>query len=92
MLPIPALANNNFVANEKLLKQLGNTIDENCDGVVETCPSVCGNGALEPGEECDDGNLINGDGCNSNCSVEANYRCFNGSKTTKSICSYTGPM
>ncbi len=31
---------------------------------------MCGNGILEPGEQCDDGNLINGDGCHSNCTYE----------------------
>ena len=32
----------------------------------------CGNGIVEdPHEECDDGNLENGDGCNSKCSMEA---------------------
>ena len=30
---------------------------------------VCGNGKLEANEECDDGNLENGDGCESNCKV-----------------------
>jgi cysteine-rich repeat protein len=33
-------------------------------------PPVCGNGKLEPGEECDDGNLSNGDGCSCTCTVE----------------------
>ena len=28
---------------------------------------VCGNGVVEPGEECDDGNTFDGDGCNANC-------------------------
>ncbi|MFH2006486.1 MAG: LamG-like jellyroll fold domain-containing protein [bacterium] len=32
---------------------------------------VCGNNALEPGEQCDDGNRINGDGCSSECDFEA---------------------
>lgn len=31
---------------------------------------VCGNGKIETGEECDDGNVINGDGCSSTCSIE----------------------
>ena len=32
----------------------------------------CGNGIVEdPHEECDDGNLENGDGCNSKCATEA---------------------
>ena len=37
-----------------------------------TCPTpVCGNGMQEPGEQCDDGNLSNGDGCSSACMNEA---------------------
>ncbi len=31
---------------------------------------ACGDGALNPEEECDDGNLANGDGCNARCVVE----------------------
>lgn len=31
---------------------------------------ICGNGALEPGEECDDGNTASGDGCTSYCVAE----------------------
>jgi cysteine-rich repeat protein len=30
---------------------------------------ICGNGILESGETCDDGNLVNGDGCESNCTI-----------------------
>jgi cysteine-rich repeat protein len=32
-----------------------------------TAPAVCGNGALEQGEECDDGNAASGDGCLATC-------------------------
>ncbi|MBI2378197.1 MAG: DVUA0089 family protein [Deltaproteobacteria bacterium] len=31
---------------------------------------ICGNGLLEPGEACDDGNTADGDGCQSDCSYE----------------------
>ncbi len=31
---------------------------------------VCGNGIIEIGEGCDDGNLLNGDGCSSLCQIE----------------------
>jgi cysteine-rich repeat protein len=31
---------------------------------------VCGNGIVEPGEECDDGNTVNWDGCSSTCVCE----------------------
>ncbi len=30
----------------------------------------CGNGILETGEECDDGNTVSGDGCSSTCQIE----------------------
>ena len=32
-------------------------------------PVECGNNVLEPGEACDDGNLVDGDGCESTCQV-----------------------
>jgi cysteine-rich repeat protein len=31
------------------------------------CPSVCGNGIIEIGEVCDDGNNLNGDNCDPTC-------------------------
>lgn len=44
------------------------------DGVncTNTCipPPVCGNGVVEAGEQCDDGNVTNGDGCDENCQIE----------------------
>jgi len=36
-----------------------------------SCPTtVCGNGILETGEQCDDGNTVNSDGCSSVCARE----------------------
>jgi cysteine-rich repeat protein len=35
-------------------------------------PSVCGNGVVESGEECDDGNLVSEDGCSQGCLTESN--------------------
>ncbi len=32
---------------------------------------VCGDGVLDAGEGCDDGNTVDGDGCSSKCRVEA---------------------
>ena len=37
------------------------------------CP-VCGNGVREPGEQCDDGNTGNLDGCDSQCRLEVEER------------------
>jgi cysteine-rich repeat protein len=39
------------------------------EAAVIISPIICGNGILEPGEECDDGNLINGDGCDDQCKI-----------------------
>jgi len=40
-------------------------------GAVEISCDVCGDGILHPGtEQCDDGNLTNGDGCSSFCLFE----------------------
>lgn len=33
-------------------------------------PIKCGDGVLDKGEECDDSNTINGDGCSYNCMIE----------------------
>ncbi len=33
-------------------------------------PILCGNSILETGEECDDGNVANGDGCSAQCKIE----------------------
>ncbi|TFH26792.1 MAG: DUF4215 domain-containing protein [Myxococcales bacterium] len=48
------------------------TIDTTTDlttCVAGVCP-LCGNGVLNGGEECEDANLVSGDGCASNCTVE----------------------
>jgi cysteine-rich repeat protein len=50
-----------------------------CDGTPDSCDEPlsciagicgsadCGNGIVEPGEQCDDGNDVEGDGCNNDC-------------------------
>jgi cysteine-rich repeat protein len=45
-----------------------------CTGSTNYNP-WCGNGVLDPREECDDGNAKNGDGCSSLCQIEINYVC-----------------
>lgn len=44
----------------------------------------CGNGILEPGEACDDGNLLNGDGCDAVCQIGG--LCGNGVLEPGEIC------
>jgi cysteine-rich repeat protein len=36
---------------------------------------LCGNGARDPGEACDDGNRTGGDGCTSLCQIEVGWTC-----------------
>jgi len=36
--------------------------------IEEPGEAECGNGILEPGEQCDDGNFVDGDGCQGDCS------------------------
>jgi fibro-slime domain-containing protein len=37
----------------------------------------CGNGSLDAGEQCDDGNAVPGDGCSGACNREPNFDCSN---------------
>jgi cysteine-rich repeat protein len=57
----------------------------------------CGNGILEGAEVCDDGNLVNGDGCDANCRptgcgngiVTAGEQCDDGNTVNDDCCSNT---
>jgi len=44
--------------------------DLSFDVEIEEIEPYCGDGNLDPGEQCDDGNNINGDGCSSICKTE----------------------
>ena len=37
---------------------------------VSTAAATCGNGVLDAGEQCDDGNNVSGDGCSATCQSE----------------------
>ena len=43
---------------------------------------ICGNGQRTYSEGCDDGNLIDGDGCSAQCSIESGFRCSGGRPAT----------
>ena len=40
------------------------------NAVLAGCAPLCGDGQVERGEECDDGNNVGGDGCAANCTRE----------------------
>jgi len=56
-----------------------------CIGVA--LESTCGNGSISGIEQCDDANSASGDGCSSQCKIEAGYTCTG----TPSVCT-TGPV
>jgi cysteine-rich repeat protein len=41
-------------------------------------PAHCGDGMVDPGETCDDGNFVSCDGCSPGCTVEVGYTCGDG--------------
>jgi cysteine-rich repeat protein len=56
-----------------------------CDGSGHCIPfPVCGNGKVEAGEQCDDGNTTNSDGCSNTCMTEHGFQC-NGSPSVCNI-------
>ena len=48
--------------------------------------AVCGNGALEGTETCDDGNTAVGDGCDDACLLEAGYTCAGAPSVCDTTC------
>jgi len=65
------------------------TNEPNCrdgNGLNQACEATCGDGNLDPGEECDDGNLANGDGCSSTCGKETGFLCDTRTLQDSSTC------
>ena len=46
----------------------------------------CGNGVIDAGESCDDGNLDTGDGCGADCQVESGWRCTGEPSRCEKLC------
>lgn len=42
---------------------------------IATISDICGNGVVDAGEQCDDNNIEDGDGCSSTCLVEDGWNC-----------------
>ncbi len=45
-----------------------------CSGSSGATNTNCGNGVLDPGEQCDDGNTASFDGCSATCQLEESQR------------------
>ena len=65
------------------------TKEPNCldsSGKTQACSTTCGDGNVDPGEECDDGNQVSGDGCSSTCQYEAGWTCTPQPQPDSSTC------
>ncbi|MCB9506749.1 MAG: hypothetical protein H6697_03660, partial [Myxococcales bacterium] len=68
-----------------------------CDGDDSTgcevrgaCTPGCGNGFVEAGEACDDGNTADGDGCSATCELEGGGACGDGTVDAGEDCDTSG--
>jgi cysteine-rich repeat protein len=67
------------------------TKEPNCQdsaGKTQACTSACGDGNVDPGEDCDDGNQVDKDGCSSSCKVETEggFTCSTTTQQDSSTC------
>jgi cysteine-rich repeat protein len=61
-------------------------IEARADLGIDTRSSLCGNGMLDLGEQCDDGNTWPGDGCDSNCKIECDFGCWPNPRPPMGFC------
>jgi cysteine-rich repeat protein len=65
------------------------TKEPNCldsSGKTQACTQSCGDGNIDPGEECDDGNQADGDGCSNKCKNEQGFTCETSTSHDSSTC------
>jgi cysteine-rich repeat protein len=65
------------------------TKEPNCQdssGKTQACTTSCGDGNLDPGEDCDDGNGLDGDGCSSECKDESGFSCSTATQQDSQTC------
>lgn len=60
------------------------------DPAGTACVVQCGDGKKDGTELCEDGNILNGDGCDSTCNLEADSFCTGGTVSTPDTCTICG--
>lgn len=76
----------------------GSLVDTDQDQIPEGCSgsclaqgstevfALCGNGIIERGEDCDDGNTLSGDTCSPSCEFEGSNTCSQACSSSGQIC------
>jgi YVTN family beta-propeller protein/cysteine-rich repeat protein len=72
-----------FVVSENCTNGIDDDGDDLIDDADPDC-HVCGDGNPDPGEQCDDGNVADGDGCSAQCQLEGGTTTTTSSSTTSS--------
>ena len=54
---------------------------------TKACAAVCGDGHVDMGEGCDDGNAVAGDGCSATCTDEPGFTCTDMPRPDTEMCS-----
>ncbi len=63
---------------------------QDSSGKTQACTSACGDGNLDPGEDCDDANVLDGDGCSSSCKIEDGFTCSTQTVQDSTDCTQAG--
>ena len=91
--------NHNCHFCEAGFEKVNETVCKNCSeifGLGSDCNEKCGDGYLfnseTSGHQCDDGNNLNGDGCDQNCLIESYYTCSRTNSYTPDVCHDTRPF
>ena len=60
--------------------------DGSVDGAGDAAATSCGDKLVADSEECDDGNLLDGDGCSSGCTIEKGWSCSGEPSVCSNLC------
>jgi len=81
----PAFSDNGTTAYTVITFTNPANISGSCTLTINV-PAVCGNGLIEQGEACDDGNTVPGDGCNADCLKENGQVCSDRNQCESGVC------
>ncbi len=81
----PAFSDNGTTAYTVITFTNPANISGSCTLTINV-PAICGNGLIEQGEACDDGNPDPGDGCNADCLLENGEVCADRNQCESGVC------